>query len=476
MRRLFFWGTFLLLYFVPWGVHAQPQLLDASQQKLFSDLFSNPDLFTSRDSTATHSLTNDFLTLNARFITLMTTESDKWNEPFHSLADELIDTLTNSTHPPTYWSYLIASQTALYQALAYWHFDNKWKAIFKLREARKCFNQQMEAYPDYSANKKMEALFDILLGSIPADYKRFAGWLGFRGNQEKGWQQLSQYGNEVENHPGWHEEWLMWTGFIALKLNLEPPVYTPNQDILIQQTPILAFLAGWKALKQHQLPRSLFLTQKLRPNFPLLYYVRGMALLSQLRTEPALECFDFFRKNYPGPSYQADALKRCAWISLLEGNDSKAQRLRQEVTLLAAPSSMDQEAVRACSQEPLPNKELLKARLLFDGGSYPQGLALLRDLDTALLNTEENIEYHYRMGRLFMANSQPGEAIPHLEKAYQRGHETSSGYHAMYAALELARYYKGHNQPDQANRWIENCLECNQGPYKQDVRQQISRL
>jgi tetratricopeptide (TPR) repeat protein len=473
---LFLFGQLLTLLLAPLGAHAQKQFLTPAQKQQFCHLFSEPRPFFNSLAGQTNGPSAQFLTLNARFLSLMTTESEELATAFHVQADELTEDLSNSDFDLQPWSYFIASQTTLYQALVYWHFGNSWKAFFKFRDAFSYFKQQKEHYPGYAANKKMEAIFEILFGSIPGDYKTVTGWMGFQGNRNKGWQMLLGYGKEVEDQPGWREEWLLWTGFISLKLDLPLPDNTTLHDSLIRQSPTLAFLYGWKALKQHCPKRSLWITDNATIDFPLLYYVRGMALLTTLETSQALECFEIFRKNYHGPSYKADALRHCAWIKLLENKPTEAGILRNEVIQQPAPSGMDKEAVRACSQDPLPNKTLLSARLLFDGGNYTTALTHLEHLNINSLTTEEKIEFHYRKGRLYMANDQPKEALPELEEAYFLGHETGRGYHATYAALELAFYYSGLTNPALEKQWIDNCLKSNKGPYKQHVREQISTL
>jgi tetratricopeptide (TPR) repeat protein len=220
-------------------------------------------------------------------------------------------------------------------------------------------------------------------------------------------------------------------------------------------------------------------------NFPYLDLLLGEALLNGLDTM-ARESLLRFTEQHSGYHYTHHAWHKLSWSYALGGEWDLYREARRKVLDSPEPFlDADREAY-AEAQDTLPlNTGLLKARLLFDGGYYPEAMAVLGDTAGLLLaNRRDSIEYRYRMARIIHMLGERDRALEGYEKvlAYRNSRRTVPGnwYFIPNAALQMAMIYEEEGNAEKAIEYYRLCLKINRSAYRRSMdykaEQGLSRM
>ncbi len=118
-----------------------------------------------------------------------------------------------------------------------------------------------------------------------------------------------------------------------------------------------------------------------------------------------------------------------------------------------------------------PNRLLLEARLLNDGGYYREALRLLhgkKTTDFPLI--EDRLEFAYRVGRLYDDLGADNDAIPYYKEAIALG-EKRKEYFAARAALHIGFIYEERKDRPNAISWFEKCISMKDHDFKNSLDQ-----
>jgi hypothetical protein len=175
--------------------------------------------------------------------------------------------------------------------------------------------------------------------------------------------------------------------------------------------------------------------------WPYLDYLMGISKLNKLDYSASAH-FERFLQTNKGVNYIKDTYLHLGWIALFKGDESGYSAMMSKVKNNGyAFHERDKQAVNEASA-PLPSKELLKARLLFDGGYLSKAADLLEDSKAdAFTAIKDRTEYHYRLGRINDALGKDDLALIN----YQNTINTGKGlkyYYAAKAAVQMGRIYE----------------------------------
>ena len=134
-----------------------------------------------------------------------------------------------------------------------------------------------------------------------------------------------------------------------------------------------------------------------------------------------------------------------SWIALLN-NDTGAYNaaIAQIRSAGSTYHDKDKQAMNEVAAG-APSAELLKARLLFDGGYYSGALAELSDVQAATFKKEKDkVEFYYRMGRIYDALGKDETALQYYQRTVNAGKDLKY-YYAATAALNMGKIYSGRN-------------------------------
>ena len=214
--------------------------------------------------------------------------------------------------------------------------------------------------------------------------------------------------------------------------------------------------------------------------FPYLNLILGEALLNILDPGADISLKLFTEKN-ESIHYRHYAWHKLSWSYFLKDEWESYQDARLKVINIAEPIlDADRQALSE-AMDTLPlNKNLLKSRLLFDGGNYTIAIELLGDTAiSTLLNKKDSLEFSYRKARIFDRLGENDKAIRNYENVIDEG-SGESWYYAPNAALHLGMIYESKGNSEKALELYKKCLKINHSAYKKSIdykaRQGIRRI
>lgn len=362
-------------------------------------------------------------------------------------------------------------------------FDEYFTAASEINSAYHLLEENHEKFPDFLEDNMGIGILHAMIGVVPDQYQWAMELFGFYGTIEQGITEVREQLKSKEYHP-FQQEALFYFTFLRLNLqsdsarSTELLQYYQNKKLIteFQESPLLSFSNAVLLMRfdndaaiKHLL-NDYPLYQEKQFYYPV--FLLGQSLLYQLNENSEKYLKDYIQ-NYQGKNYKKTALQRLAWWSFI--NDDHAayknylKRVKEEGnTLLDSDKSALKEA-KMLEEGFLPNKFLLKARILFDGHYYSEALEELKKLDKSDLNQAYLLEYHYRMGRIYHEMGGDDLAIEAYQLAINEGAE-SERYFAGKAALKIGEIEELRSNFTKARNAYEKCLELDFSEYRRGIR------
>jgi len=328
---------------------------------------------------------------------------------------------------------------------------------------------------------KLQALFEIFLAQIPEQHHFFTSLIGLVGNEKQGFARLERYLQTVANQQGIYQEAIVLYGYCLLKFG--KPTYDEFYDYIAltarHQSPIMLFLVSSIALKNRwgsdAVEASSLYIDAYNQKFPLLFYVKGRALLNAMDAE-AIKAFEAYYQHFSGDSYKADAdMREAWWHHIHQDRVLRDKKVTQCTNRVSFPTSNDKQARDEVGSLPNEPVELLKARLFFDGGYYQRAKQTLVELDQSVLSDYFLAEYYYRYARVCHELDEIKQALVYYNMVVSLCHDDDR-YIGPYAALEAAAIYSSQYNSIKSIELIEKAETLNTGQYKSDIKHKIASL
>ncbi len=204
-------------------------------------------------------------------------------------------------------------------------------------------------------------------------------------------------------------------------------------------------------------------------NFPYLDFMVGLCKLRKC-DQSAEEEFKSFIQNFNGNHYIKEAYQKLAWSAIIfDQDESKYKHYISKVN--ESGSSMldgDKAAQKEYEQEEIPNRDLLIARVLFDGGYYNRALNQLNKYEkTTIANNDQIL---YRKARIYQKMKNYNLAIELYTKLLDNN-SSDGNYIYCNASLQLGILNENLGQHSLANKFYQICLEYNPEIYKRSLHQ-----
>lgn len=386
---------------------------------------------------------------------------EKFREDFYERR-EIMDREDGSSP----WHLTLEAEMYLHLGLSYLKFGNKMNGSRKVYSAYKMVKDNEERFPDFVMDDKLAGMFDMMFANIPPVIRWAAKIIGLRGDLEGGFNRIKKYHEGVLEVPGFAEESIIIMN-LAYKLtwneqggyeflgNLPERYY---ESLLIKY-----FYANLAAFSGHndlalellgQIDRS-----AMEVEFYAMDYLAGRSKLYRLDKD-ADEYLLKYLDGFPGKDYKKDVCNRLSWHYFLLGDRPAYLRYRTMVNRVGEDlRDRDREAVIEANLPYDPKPELLRARLLFDGGYYERAEEEMKQLAPSDLELMPYLlEYHYRLGRIFQKTDRTDRAIQELSRTLQLGRNENYTF-ATRAALALGEIYAGQGRDELAIEHYELCLD-----------------
>ena len=349
------------------------------------------------------------------------------------------------------------------------------------RKAFKLFVENHEKFPQFKPTLKGLGLLHIMFGCIPENYKWIANMAGLKGTINQGSGELMQLISECEKNKDYSymkNETLLILIFVKLNYAKDIPAayqlskyYDPNykSPLINYSIAHIYFMDG----KNEQMLSTLknFKPEKGAMVLHYLTYMLGNAKLFRL-DYTANEDYLKFINNYKGKNFKKSAYQRLAWSTLLRGDTSQYNYdMKQLLKVNGLFTDEDKQAENEALSGIKPNLNLIKARLLFDGGFYTKSLEQLAGKPQTLFPTQrDKIEFVYRTARNFDLLNQKTKAEDFYIKTVNIGERTSF-YFAASAALSLGQLYEAQKDFSNAKIYYKKCLAMRSHDYQNSIDQ-----
>jgi hypothetical protein len=355
-------------------------------------------------------------------------------------------------------------------------FKNFLTSVNQLRKAKNYFESNAKQFPNFHEQDIYLGTIQCIAATVPKGYKWLANLLGFSGSFAGGLalqQQAIKYqnaNNELDNIM-----LIAYTKQYILNKPNEAWQYLQPFITRAENNRLLTFLMANIALNQNNATQviSILNANMDKPgfmSFPFLYYEKASAQMYQL-DNAAIANFQKYLDNYKGKFYLKDAYQKMAFLYYLKGDDAQVQKCKQAILKVGhTEAEADKQAQEFASSATMPNKQLLQARLLTDGGYGAKSLNILRQVDFKTLKPDELLEYYYRYGRTQDLLGSYELALKNYATTYERG-KASTTYFAARASLQSAMIFETENKIALARTWYNNCLDLGEHQYKNSIDQ-----
>ncbi len=419
------------------------------------------------------------------FLTTLIEDKKNSYQPFIVSTQKLIEKFTASTQKEPYKNYCL---TDLYFMKAYVNVlsGNFFMAALNVKEANDLTIANVKLYPQFVPNKKSLAILNIGFGSIPKNFSWVLSVFNISGSYSKG----MRYAKESLQASTTKDElsFLATESILIYSFSKANTSNNKEDDDLLNEIfdlekknklidrNQLFFYSGATYLqdfKSNDFIISFLHSNKPKTRIKKLYYLDYMKGLKYLykNDQRAASCFADFLNNYKGQNFRKAAYQKLAWYHVLNSNPEKYSfYMSKVISYGAAMFDSDKEALKEAKQNKLPNKFLLKARLLFDGGYYDEAIEELdngRKL-SAYKNSGENLEYHYRLGRVFDMKKDYINAEKFYLITIEKG-KVKTYYFAANSALNLGQIYEEQKKYQKAREMYQLCLDLEFDEYQNSI-------
>ena len=421
------------------------------------------------------------------FLILFTGEDITYLEQARSRRDERIKQLESGDKSSPYYRFCLA-ELNIQWAFARLKFKEYTAAGLELRRANELLKENQARYPGLLPNRVGLRLMHALSGVITENYKWLAGLIGLEGDLEQGLDELRKAAEYDGPEPFTRSLKVPACVFSALinaslKNDKEAALsmiarFESDADLRsFEYSPIVIYTKASVYLKtgnNARAPDALArrYDSKSSDHLYFLDYLNGIALLNDLDPSSSAS-FRVFLDGFTGTNYIKSAWQKLAWAALIEGDTlSYRNQIRMALTRGYKEVDEDKQAWLEAGSEQIPNIQLLKARLLFDGGYYNRALETLlnQSLTQYIRDKKDLAEYYYRLGRIYQSVGQDNKALNNYRLAVQQGKGLPQ-YVAAGAALQMGLIHEHNRRLRSADSCYRLCLSMDYREYKTSLSQ-----
>lgn len=360
-------------------------------------------------------------------------------------------------------------------------FGNYVAGAIKINRSYRLLEENNNTFPNFIPNKITLGILHIMIGIVPDSYNWLLNLISMKGSISQGQNELKNAYEFCQNNPEYSflkDEILFYLGTANLNLNPDPDVAkfliskiknSNNQNLTLTYLAINAMMKNGDNNQALELFATIDTTIDYYP-FYFLDFLHGGCYLRTLNSSMAKKYIHNFLSNFKGQDYIKDAWQKIAWASLIE-NDTVGyltniqQVLKHGDTFIDA----DKHAEKLAKSGDIPNIELLKARLLFDGGYYKESEEILFSILENEIPLTERVEKNYRLGRIGHKTNNYKKAKEYYKITIETGSDLTL-YFAANAALKLGNIYELEKDNTLASHYYNICLDLDFDEYRNSIR------
>ncbi len=377
--------------------------------------------------------------------------------------------------------WFLYSQSLIYlqSGFARIKFGEYVNAGLDISKAYRLLTENQKKYPGFVMNKAGLGILHSLIGTVPAKYRWATRSLSFEGTIPEGNAEIKEAYLQVASDAKLHfllPETTFLLTFVTLNtspdasaaIDLVNKINTTSFKPLLNDSPILIYAFAnvyTRAGENEKAIDLLTYCPRSADRYPFHYlnYMLGIAKLNRLDPDACYPLLDFLG-SFKGKNYIRSAYMHLAWHYLIQNKPQQYNMYVERIKLRGNNQvDNDKEALLFAQKAVKPDLSLLKARLLFDGGYYARAKQELLAYKTS--NKKNDLEYTYRLGRIYHNWGKTDEAINSYKETIRNG-ETSPYYYAANASLQLGTIYEKQNEFVKARQYYTKVLAMDFEEYK----------
>lgn len=441
---------------------------DEAEEKLAEEKSENPE-----------NLFVPYLENYIDFLTIFIGENEFQFDELEGNKSDRINRIKKLSDTCRYKNYMLGN-IHLQWAVARLKFKEYFTAAIEINRAYRLLEKNSQDFPTFVPNNISLGVLHIMIGMIPEKYHWILSLISMEGSVVQGREELImvlEQSNENEVYNYLKAETLFYLGFVDVNLNSDPEQldfilseleYNRQNNLLLSYLTVNILMRSGKNDKALSVLKE---SKEMEGYFPFFYldYLTGECHLRRLETSHSIRNYKVFLDNFVGRNYIKDALRKTAWAYLINLDTANYfLSMDAAVRLGYTDVDVDKEAMKEAESKKIPNTELLKSRLLFDGGYYQKTDSILLEMDTTSFEYEEMVERTYRLGRSAQKQGDTKVAISFYKTTIVDGSDLDR-YFAGNSALKLGEIYESDGDFKMAMFYYKLCVDLDFDEYENSI-------
>jgi len=412
---------------------------------------------------------------------LLTTESKSEFDRLKENKTKRLDLIEDGDESSPYYLYAQA-EINLQWALIRGRYGEYFTAAREIKKANGLLQDNNKKFPAFALNVKGLGLINAFLGNLPDGIlKSTLSTFGIKGNLQSGIAMLDKLSESLpqSKFEPFYEEVVFYYVFVLNDIAHSPSAYSKTMKYtsrIADSSLLKTYLQALVCSKNGHNDEAIGILNN-RPtgveyqSFPYLEFLLGSAKLNKLDYSSA-QNFNRFLQLNKGVNYIKDANLRLGWVSLLKGDTGVYSAFMNKVKSAGYTyQEKDKQALNEAG-ESVPNKDLLRARLLFDGGYYNKALEELKDSKgDSFASGRDKTEYYYRLGRLNDELGKDDIALTNYQNAINTG-KNLKYYFAANSALQIGKIYEKKGSFPKAKAFFNIAIQMKNHDYESSIETQ----
>ncbi|WP_188769051.1 tetratricopeptide repeat protein [Emticicia aquatilis] len=413
----------------------------------------------------------------ADMVELINSENEAIYNKWSSREDERLELIEGLDEKSPYNRFLRA-EIKLHWALIKIRFGHEVKAGYNVIQAYKLLEENQKLFPNFLPSLKSLGCLHVLIGSVPDKQRWIPKLLGLRGNIQLGMNELRL----VAKDKVWGTEAKFCTTFIQAyvlkfdaKQNAEMLQFADSQSDNLN----INMVATAISLKDNRTEQAVELLKKTPKdaaylNFPIFELYKAETQLFKGNYPQAVTSYQNYLRIFKGQTFLKDTYYKLFVCNWLMGDDKKAKLYLSKINEGGSTVAESDKAAQKFYEnfqksKTLPNKTLMKLRLLFDGGYFEEAQQELITLTEKNFSTpKDQAEFNYRAGRIYQKLNQFDKAANYFERSVALT-GTQDWSFAPNSALQLGYLQQQKGQKNKAKAYFEQAIAYKNHEYKTSV-------
>lgn len=421
------------------------------------------------------------------FLLFMKKQDDTAYDVFMKTCKDLSKTNSRKSDGNDYKKALLDFRIHLYRAVGAAQMEEYAQAAKDLYATHQAFLVMKSIHPAHPSTEMAEGFFCVVAGQVPDKYQSLVKIAGIRPQHSDGFAVLERTyrRNQSGEDPARLEAGLLWVLCLwefsddTEELWNAWKVLRENGRLesllLVKYLGVMAAFKTGHAGEVTNLLENLNLDQLNR--LPHFYLQRGKSRLYR-RERACVSDFDrFIQMQGSGNFVKSAWLRKGFYYSLVEEQENALTCFQMVLSSGNDQNWADRQAVREVQENPEPDPLLLNLRLLYDGGYYQEGEALIRQNLLVAGGREPafQMELYYRLGRCLEGLHRTDEAIAAYERVVKE-YEVLPSYMVPASGIAAAKLCIASGKQEKALRFLDLSEKANKYGYQKTYERQIQSL